>query len=123
MVQVGRLDGSKGDGEMKRLITLAIVAFALGLAPGAWADATRAVYGGAANNTQKGLGKPEPVVVVKSATSSTSQPAAKPTSGTLPFTGMDLGLVGLAGVALAGLGFSLRRIARDDTDHSDPSNP
>lgn len=69
--------------------------------------------------TQQGLGTSKPVVVVNGAKDSGSQTAASPTSGTLPFTGMDLGLVGLAGMALVGLGFSLRQIARN-TDDSDP---
>lgn len=31
-------------------------------------------------------------------------------SGSLPFTGLDLGFIGLAGVGLLAIGFSLRRI-------------
>jgi hypothetical protein len=39
------------------------------------------------------------------------------TSGSLPFTGMELGLMGLVGVALLGTGFVVRRAShfRDDT--------
>jgi len=36
-------------------------------------------------------------------------------SGTLPFTGLQVGLILIAGVAFAGLGFGLRRVARDST--------
>jgi hypothetical protein len=104
---------------MMRIITLATVAAALVLVPCALADATGSVYNGAGTNTQQGLGTSEPVVVVKGAKDSAPQTTASPTSGTLPFTGMDLGLVGLAGIVLLGLGFSLRQIARD-TDDSDP---
>jgi hypothetical protein len=32
--------------------------------------------------------------------------------GTLPFTGLDLGLLVAAGLVLAGVGFSLRRVTR-----------
>jgi hypothetical protein len=35
-------------------------------------------------------------------------------SGQLPFTGFQAGLVGLAGVALLGSGFAMRRVARRD---------
>lgn len=34
-------------------------------------------------------------------------------SGTLPFTGLQVGLIVAAGAAFAGLGFGLRRVARD----------
>ena len=38
-------------------------------------------------------------------------PAVK-SAATLPFTGLDLGLVAGAGVVLLGMGFSLRRVTR-----------
>ena len=38
-------------------------------------------------------------------------PAVK-AAATLPFTGLDLGLVAGAGVVLVGMGFSLRRVTR-----------
>lgn len=40
-------------------------------------------------------------------------PAPVHTAGTLPFTGMDLGLVGGAGVVLVAMGISLRRVTRN----------
>ncbi len=43
--------------------------------------------------------------------SSTDQ--SSDTSGELPFTGLDLMFVGVAGVALVGLGVGLRRASRD----------
>jgi hypothetical protein len=36
------------------------------------------------------------------------------TTGSLPFTGFEVGLVALAGVGLLGLGFAMRRSARRD---------
>jgi hypothetical protein len=36
-------------------------------------------------------------------------------SGSLPFTGFEAGLVAVAGVALLGTGFAMRRIARHDS--------
>ena len=43
--------------------------------------------------------------------------SATGTSGSLPFTGMELGLIGLVGVALVGTGFVMWRAShlRDDT--------
>jgi hypothetical protein len=45
-----------------------------------------------------------------SADCSTATPAVS--SGQLPFTGFEAGLVALAGVALLGTGFAMRRVAR-----------
>lgn len=39
-------------------------------------------------------------------------PAVTSPSGSLPFTGLDVGIVAALAVALAGLGFGLRRITR-----------
>jgi hypothetical protein len=41
-----------------------------------------------------------------------SSPLGSPSSGTLPFTGLDLGLVGGAGVLLIAGGFAFRRLGR-----------
>ncbi len=60
-----------------------------------------------------GSNSAKPVIKVKSAVA-VSKPAAKPvqTASTLPFTGADLVVVSIAGVALLGLGFGLRRVGR-----------
>jgi len=34
------------------------------------------------------------------------------TAGSLPFTGLDLGLMAVGGVVLAGMGFGMRRLSR-----------
>ncbi len=43
-----------------------------------------------------------------------TESGAKPTvdSGSLPFTGLDLGLMAAGGVVLAGMGFGMRRLSR-----------
>jgi hypothetical protein len=66
-------------------------AFAAGNGP------TSAVYKSSAVKVQTGI------------TVTTTSP---PTSTTLPFTGLDLGLICAAGVLLVIVGFALRRLAR-----------
>lgn len=39
-------------------------------------------------------------------------PASSSSSGVLPFTGLQLAMIGLAGVALLGSGYALRRVQR-----------
>jgi hypothetical protein len=46
----------------------------------------------------------------ESAPTAAAQPQA--TKGSLPFTGLDARLLGLAGIALAGIGFATRRLAK-----------
>lgn len=57
-------------------------------------------YGGEGGTTQAGLG------------GVSGTPAQETVSGTLPFTGLDLGLIVAAAVLLVVLGFGLRRIGR-----------
>jgi hypothetical protein len=101
----------------RKHIALAAVVGALGLTPVALADATTSVYDGPGKSTQKAIGTLTPPTQTKGV-KPVSQTIAKtssaaPVVGALPFTGMDLGFVALAGAALAGMGFSLRRLARD----------
>ena len=54
---------------------------------------------------------------VPAATPTPAQPAAQPApqaadEGSLPFTGLEIGLVALMGAALLGTGFALRRVSR-----------
>ena len=44
--------------------------------------------------------------------------AARDTTGDLPFTGLDLALIGGAGMVLLGLGIGLRQLARTRPAHS-----
>jgi hypothetical protein len=57
-------------------------------------------------------GEPAQVVKVIGGGSTTTKPAVASVGGKLPFTGVDLGLVVIAGVGLVLMGASLRRIAR-----------
>jgi hypothetical protein len=61
-------------------------------------------YGGEGGNVQA-------VIEEQSAPDAT---AAVATGSALPFTGADLALVSFAGITLLGMGFGLRRIARND---------
>jgi hypothetical protein len=67
------------------------------------------VYNLKATQVQSSVGgstvtHPKPAATAAPSVSTTTQ------SGTLPFTGVDLGLYALAGVALVGVGIGLRRI-------------
>jgi len=57
-------------------------------------------------------GQGAPIVKVIGAKSTITKPAVASTGGKLPFTGVDLSLVVIAGVGLVLMGASLRRIAR-----------
>lgn len=97
---------------MKRLALLMVaVALALVVAAPAYAQsATSDAYAG------KGGGI---VGTVNSGGPSGNGPSAAPqqvqaasSNGSLPFTGLDVGLLALGGVALVGVGVGLRRFAR-----------
>jgi hypothetical protein len=86
-----------------------LVAFviSLALAPAAMADtATSAGYRDTAGNVQQQVAAAE----------QTTPPESKTTrsvdDGTLPFTGMEIAFIGMAGIALLGLGFGLRMLIR-----------
>ncbi len=94
---------------MKRIVTVVVAAAALMGAQAAFAgDST--VLGGYGSSSAK------PTIKVASAVAKTSTSTPAPAvakADTLPFTGTDLGVVAIAGVALVGLGFGLRRVGRD----------
>lgn len=95
---------------MKRLaLLMAMVALALAAAAPAYAQsATSDAYagrgGGIVGTVERGNGP----------TASTPQQVqvANSSGGSLPFTGLDIGLLALGGVALVGVGIGLRRFAR-----------
>ena len=99
---------------MKRLaLLMAVVALALvAVAPAAYAtkavgDAYAGKGGGivgAVDNGTGGNGSTAPTQQVQVAHTSDS--------GSLPFTGLDIGLLALGGCALVGVGVGLRRFAR-----------
>jgi hypothetical protein len=83
---------SKG---LARLVALAICILALSAGPAmAQSTPTEDAYGGQAGVQQGGGG---------------GTPTVSGGSGSLPFTGFQLGIAALAGVGLAGAGFALRR--------------
>jgi hypothetical protein len=96
---------------MKRLaLLMAVVAVALAVAAPAYAQsAVSDTYagrgGGIVGTVESGNGP----------TASTPQQvqATNPSgNGSLPFTGLDIGLLAIGGVALVGVGVGLRRFAR-----------
>jgi len=75
----------------------------------------------AASATQSGYSNTQPVVKNDN-TGGGSKPSATPVAAapttsnngsSLPFTGAEVGLIAVAGLALAGTGFALRRASRE----------
>ena len=91
---------------MKRLaLLMAVVAVALALAAPAYAqnavsDAYAGKGGGIVGTVEGGNGP------------STPQQVQASSNDSLPFTGLDIGLLALGGIALVGVGVGLRRFAR-----------
>lgn len=91
---------------MKRLaLLMAVVALALVVAVPAYGqsavtDTYAGEGGGIVGNVEGGNGPTAPTQTVSSS------------GGSLPFTGLDLGLLALGGVTLVGVGVGLRRVAR-----------
>ena len=82
-------------------VTLAALAISLCLAPAAMAgSATSEGYRDTAGNVQQQVAPAE-----ASNTRTVDE-------GTLPFTGMEIAFIGIAGVALVGLGLGLRLLMR-----------
>lgn len=98
---------------MKRLaLVMAVVALALVAAGPAYAQsATSDAYagkgGGIVGTVNSGGGNGPSAPAPQQVTAANSSG-----SGSLPFTGLDVGLLALGGVALVGVGIGLRRFAR-----------
>ena len=89
----------------RALLVMVVVATALMLAGGALASGSgsaKTVYGNVSGKVQS---------VVKGAKASVAA-TAKPRSGTLPFTGLDLGVMVGTGLILLTMGVGLRRLGR-----------
>jgi hypothetical protein len=88
-----------------KLMALALpLALAAVLAAGAAASGpTSSVYSSSGAQVESAL---------TPATSSAPQTSAPAAAATLPFTGLDLGIVCVAGALLIGVGFTLRRVTR-----------
>jgi len=94
---------------MKRLaLLMAVVALALFVAvpaygQGAVSDTYAGRGGGIVGTVDSGNGPSAPAP---------QQVQVSSNEGSLPFTGLDIGLLALGGVALVGVGVGLRRVAR-----------
>ncbi len=92
-------------------IALAVPSSALAISP------TQDAYSGIAGQQEGGNGSPTSTSPVVSAESSGGdgevEPVSTSGSGTLPFTGLELGLIAVAGIALLGGGLALYRISRN----------
>jgi hypothetical protein len=62
-----------------------------------------------------GEGNARPTPTRRESGGNAPTPVATTPSGSLPFTGFQAGLVALAGLALVGTGFAMRRVARSDS--------
>lgn len=102
-------------GRVLSLTIICLIAAVLGTATAAFAQSSPAqsVYspGGNVLNVVQG-GGPTPTPTPPPVATPPSTPPATTTSGSLPFTGFQAGLVGLAGLALLGTGVAMRRVAR-----------
>lgn len=96
---------------MKRLaLLMAVVAVALAVAAPAYAqnavsDAYAGRGGGIVGTVDSGNGP-------SASTPEQVQTAGAGDDGSLPFTGLDIGLLAVGGIALVGVGVGLRRFAR-----------
>ena len=92
---------------LSAIVVLTAVFSAAALATGN--NPVNSVYAQTGTKVQKVIG------VAAVATPSTPQTTSAPATSSnaeLPFTGLDLGLLCVAGVFLVGVGYSLRRVAR-----------
>lgn len=90
---------------MRKLATLIVIGGLLAAPSSLAANGTITKgYGGQVGN----------VKAVLEAEAAPEATAAVVSSSALPFTGADLALVSIAGIGLLGMGFGLRRIARND---------
>jgi len=113
---------------MKKLATLfAIFTLALALASPALAQSpTQDAYGGTLGEqvtSPPAQPAPQSAPEVQPEEEGAGAPAAETapaetapvSSGSLPFTGFEIGIIVLAGIALAGAGYTLRRTTRKPT--------
>jgi hypothetical protein len=101
-------------GTTHKTIVAAIAAFSLATAAPAFAeDSSLEGYGGPGSDVLSEIQQPSgQVAEKKSAPVSNQAGESAQSSGTLPFTGLDLGLLGAAGAGLLALGIGMRRLTR-----------
>lgn len=98
---------------MRHLILIVMVGLALAVAAPAFAGGGSVLSGHTSQPAAtKALNTKQPKANVAAATK--SSPTVK-SSGTLPFTGLNLAFAAAAGVVLIGAGALLRRAARSDS--------
>lgn len=104
--------------KLKTGILVAVTCFALAMPGVALAQSpTQDAYGGAAGEQQgvaglnQGGGDESPAVANEAGTSAGTEAVAVDSDGggTLPFTGLELALIGAAGIGLLAMGFALYR--------------
>lgn len=107
------------EGEWMRYVrvSLAAVVAALVVSVPAFASdnsALKTAYGSTPHNVGAVVAttKPSKKPAVKPSRAKPSTPSVVKTSGTLPFTGVDLGVAAAAAVALLGVGLVFRRLGR-----------
>ena len=96
----------------RRLITLALALLFTSPAASFAASATQDAYNDDTNVVQDNTDTGSNANTKPQATSQ-AQPATTSSSGSLPFTGLEAGLIAAAGLGLAGTGVALRRAARE----------
>jgi hypothetical protein len=92
-------------------VRLIITVVVLGLACPGVASATNPTqdtYGGIIGQQQSAGGKVDSDPSTQS-TGGVSKATSRVSSGSLPFTGFELGLIGVAGMGLIGMGIAIRR--------------
>jgi hypothetical protein len=104
----------EGIGSMKRLaLFMAVVALALvAVAPAYGQSAATDAYGGKGGGVLGAVSSGGGGNTPSAKAPAQVQAAQTTSSGSLPFTGLDVGLLALGGVALVGVGVGLRRFAR-----------
>jgi len=99
---------------MKRLaLLMAVVALALAAAVPAYGQsAVSDAYGGKGGGVVGTVGSGGGGGGTSTPAPQQTQVAASNAEGSLPFTGLDIGLLAIGGLALVGVGVGLRRFAR-----------
>lgn len=96
---------------MRHFILIAVLAIAITVAAPAFAGGGSVLSGHTAQPGPANVIKPTPA---KGGVAGTSHPTVKST-GTLPFTGLNLAFAAAAAVVLVGVGAALRRTGRNDS--------